>query len=167
MKHTIRPAMTKFGATIALALLAIGTAACSEEAEVAVETAPEAPAGISISDGRLSLPAVGGNPGSVYFTLANDSGKDVMVRAAHMAGASSAIMHQTATWNLKTDMQEILQHQIKAGENAVFEPGGLHVMVTDLEDTLVVGGTTEVTLTFVGGDKISFDAEIRAAGDES
>jgi hypothetical protein len=29
-----------------------------------------------------------------------------------------------------------------------------------------VGAETEVTLTFVGGDKVSFPVEIRAAGDE-
>ncbi len=38
-------------------------------------------------------------------------------------------------------------------------------MAMDLADTLAAGGTTEVTLTFANGDKVSFDAEIVAAGD--
>ena len=36
----------------------------------------------------------------------------------------------------------------------------------DLADTVTAGSTAEVTLTFVGGDKLSFPAEVRAAGDE-
>ena len=46
------------------------------------------------------------------------------------------------------------------------KPGGTHVMAMDLADTLAAGGETEVTVTFVGGDKVSFPAEVRAAGDE-
>ena len=36
-----------------------------------------------------------------------------------------------------------------------FAPGGKHVMVFDLEDTVKAGGTTEMTLTFADGDKLS------------
>lgn len=162
MKH-------KAMAALGLALLAFGPAACGGggEAEVTQDAAPEAPTGISVSDGKLSLPAVSGNPGSVYFSITNASEKDMMIRAAYVSGAVSATLHQTATWNNQTDMQEVFQQPVLAGETLVFEPGGLHVMVTEPGDGLAVGATTEVTLTFVGGDKVSFDATIRAAGDES
>ena len=43
----------------------------------------------------------------------------------------------------------------------------MHVMAMELDDTLAAGGETEVTLTFVGGDKVSFPVEIRAAGDDA
>ena len=39
-------------------------------------------------------------------------------------------------------------------------------MANDLADTVAAGSTADVTLTFVGGDKITFPAEVRAAGDE-
>ena len=39
-------------------------------------------------------------------------------------------------------------------------------MVFDLDPSLEAGGTTEMTLTVVGGKKKSFPVEIRAAGDE-
>jgi hypothetical protein len=39
-------------------------------------------------------------------------------------------------------------------------------MAMDLAETVAAGGEAEVTLTFVGGDKFSFPAEVRAAGDE-
>ncbi len=89
-----------------------------------------------------------------------------MIRAASVAGAGSAVLHQMGTWNNEPSMDEVLQIDVPANGDLKFEPGGLHVMANDLADTVTAGGTAEVTLTFVGGDKISFPAEVRAAGDE-
>lgn len=150
-------------ATLALATIAL--AACGED-PAPVEGAPEAPEGISVSNARLMLPAVSGNPGAVYFDIENASEKDVMIRAAAVEGAGSTVLHQMGTWNLQPSMDEIFTVPLKAGETVNFEPGGLHVMANDLADTITAGGETEVTVTFVGGDKISFPAEVRAAGDE-
>ena len=47
-----------------------------------------------------------------------------------------------------------------------FEPGGTHVMAMNLADTIAAGGQANVTVTFVGGDEVTFPAEVRAAGDE-
>jgi copper(I)-binding protein len=149
----------------ALGVACVGLASCGEKPEQA-ETGPEAPEGISITDARLMLPAVKGNPGAVYFDVKNDSAKSVMIRAVSVAGAGSAMLHQMGTWNNQPSMDEILQIAVPANGDLKFEPGGLHVMANDLADTVTAGGTAEVTLTFVGGDKISFPAEVRAAGDE-
>ena len=148
-------------AALALALAAIGPAACGE-GQQAADPSPEAPAGIEVSNGRLMLPAVAGNPGAVYFDLANKGDQNRVIRAASVAGAGSAMMHVTEP----TGMQETLQIMVKAGETVKFEPGGTHVMAMNLAETVAAGGKAEVTVTFVGGDKVSFPAEVRAAGDE-
>jgi len=154
-------------AGLAALSLAFAAAGCGGEPETPVSTAPDAPEGVTISGGRLMLPAVAGNPGAVYFTIKNAGPDDVMIRAASVAGAASAMMHQTAEWNLQVDMQELMQVAVPKGSEVVFAPGGMHVMAMGLDDALTVGGETEVTLTFVGGDKASFPAEIRAPGDDS
>ena len=146
---------------LALAGTAFGPAGCGEQGAPA-ETGPEAPEGIAVSNGRLMLPAVAGNPAAAYFDLANSGDRDRVIRAASVQGAGSSMMHITT----ETGMQETLQVMSKAGETVKFEPGGLHVMASDLADTVVAGGQAEVTVTFVGGDKVSFPAEVRAAGDE-
>ena len=146
---------------IALAIAALGPTACGEAPEQAV-AGPEAPEGISVTNGRLMLPAVAGNPGAVYFDIANSGTANRMIRAASVAGAGSAMMHTT----VDDAMQETLQVMVQPGETVKFEPGGHHVMAMSLADTVAAGGTAEVTLTFVGGDKVSFPAEVRAAGDE-
>ena len=142
----------------ALGFAATGLAGCGEAPEPA-EAAPEGPEGISVADARLMLPAVAGNPGAVYFEVTNDSEKNRMIRAVSVAGAGSAMMHSA-------DMQEMTQIAVPPGGSATFAPGEQHIMAMDLADTVTAGGEAEVTLTFVGGDKFSFPAEVRAAGDE-
>ena len=115
-------------------------------------------AGIGASDN-------GAGGGASIIDIANTGDKDMMIRAADVQGAGMAMLHETSTWNNQTDMQEVFQQPVAAGETVKFEPGGLHVMASDLDPSLVAGGTTEVTLTFVGGDKVSFPAEVLAAGD--
>ena len=52
------------------------------------------------------------------------------------------------------------------GTKIAFEPGGYHVMAFELAPEVRPGSKVEVTLTVSGGDKYSFEAEVRAAGDE-
>lgn len=146
--------------------LAMGLAACSSEPETPVEAAPEAPEGITVTDGRMNLPAAAGNPGALYFTITNEGTEQQMLRAASVPGAESALFHETAEWNGQVDMQELLQVPVPAGESVVFEPGGKHVMVFGLADGLEAGGEIEVTLSFVRGDKVSFPVRVLAPGDD-
>jgi len=154
--------MTKnIWAALALGLAALGPAACGE-AEAPADANPDAPEGITVSNGRLMLPAVAGNPGAVYFDVANASDNNMVIRAASVTGAGSTMMHATTD----AGMFEILQITIPPGETVKFEPGDYHLMANLLAETVVAGSEAEVTVTFVGGDKVSFPAEVRAAGDE-
>ncbi|OJW59142.1 MAG: hypothetical protein BGO57_10620, partial [Sphingomonadales bacterium 63-6] len=127
--------------------------------------APEAPAGIALANGVLVLPAVKGNPGAVYFDIANKSEGDAKIVAVHVDGAGSAMMHQTMTVDGINSMKDISEFVVPKGGSAGFKPGGNHIMAMELDDTLQPGSFTDVTLTFANGDKATFSAEIRAAGD--
>jgi copper(I)-binding protein len=146
---------------VALGIAALVPAACSEAPEQAA-AATAGPEGVAVSDARLMLPAVSGNPGAVYFDIANSGAEGHMIRAASVTGAGSAVMHTTADGN----MQETLQIMVPPGGSVKFEPGGAHIMAMNLADTVKPGDKAEVTLTFVGGSKMSFEADVRAAGDE-
>ena len=52
------------------------------------------------------------------------------------------------------------------GGSAKFEPGEHHVMAMKLADSVTAGSQADVTVTFVGGNKVTFPAEVRAAGDD-
>jgi copper(I)-binding protein len=142
----------------ALGLATLGPVACSEAPEQA-ETGPAATDGITVSNGRLLLPAVAGNPGAVYFDVDNRASENRVIRAVEIEGAGSAEMHTK-------DMQLVLQISVPQGGSTQFAPGGQHVMAMDLADTVTAGSQANVTLTFVGGSKVTFPAEVRAAGDE-
>lgn len=152
----------------ALALSACG----SEPADVAGDetvveqsaTGPDAPVGITVVDGRMTLPAVSGNPGAVYFTITNDGSGDLALAAASVADAEMAMLHQTLASNGETRMEHVDAVAVRAGETVEFAPGGLHVMAMEPSEDLSIGGTTEVTLTFTNGDKVSFPAEIVGPG---
>lgn len=148
-------------AALALTVGTIGLAGCGEQPSEA-EAKPVGPAGISAANGRIMLSAVSGNPAAAYFDVTNSGNHDWMIRAASVQGAQGATMHVTQDGA----MQETLQVMVKGGETVKFEPGGLHVMVDGLPDTAKAGTKADVTLTFVGGDKVTFPAEIRAADDE-
>jgi periplasmic copper chaperone A len=165
MKKAVLAAMAATVMILAVAAILV-LAACSSEPATPVDTAPEAPAGISVTEGRFNLPAVAGNPGAVYFTIKNDGSEAQMMRAAHVQGAESAMFHETSEWNLQVDMQEVTQVNVPAGEEVVFAPGGRHVMATGVDPALQPGGQVEVTITFVRGDKVSFPARVLAAGDD-
>jgi len=170
---------------LGLAIAALGPASCSDAPEEAAPTPqastraaaepqagqaqpwsdPDAPAGIEVSEGRLMLPAVSGNPGAVYFTIRNMSDADQEIRSAWVAGAATAMLHETQTQGGTARMRHATQVPLPTGETVRFAPGGLHIMAMDIGETLEVGGQTEVTLTFASGDKVSFPAEVRAPGD--
>ena len=158
-----------FLASVTLALAGIGLAACgqdsSEPTEPAAEVSPDALPGIAVTGGRLVLPAVKGNPGAVYFEAANNGEKDTAIVGAFVDGAKEAMLHASVEKDGVMSMNHMDQVPLAKGGTVSFAPGGNHVMVFELADTLAVGGTTEVTLTFANGDKASFNAEILGPGE--
>jgi len=149
-------------APVALVLGTLPLAGCDSEPQQPAASQQHA---ISVTDGRLVLPPVKGNPGAVYFTVHNNSADPAMIHGASVKGAKSAMIHTVTVFDNKADMQEMPQVVVPAHGQLVFEPGKMHIMAMDLDDTLKKGGTTQVTLHFPGGDKVEFPARILAAGD--
>jgi copper(I)-binding protein len=153
-----------FWPALGLAVAALAPAACNN-GEDAEQSTPAAKRSVSISDGRMFLAPVPGNPAAVYFTLANESDTDRTVTQAEVQGAQTASLHHTMTSGEISQMHELPGLAVPAGETVTLTPGGMHVMAEGLEPSLAPGGTTQVTLTFSDGETVSFPAEIRAAGD--
>ena len=155
--------MKKFGLILAgVALLS----ACGEEQ--AAEPAPVEGVvpGMTVENGRVVLAPVAGNPAAVYFDLSYEGERSLSLYDADVAGAADAMIHQTVVEPGQNRMVESVPIPLRTGDKVEFKPGDYHVMAFGLPDTLAAGDTVEVTLTVSGGDKYSFDAEVRAAGDE-
>ncbi len=152
---------------LSLALLAsLPLVACGGEAE-----APEAPPegtvpGIEISDARLVLPPVSGNPAAVYFDIAYSGDRGISITGAEVEGAGRTEMHDMMEYDFEMTMAQANDVALANGTEVSFEPGALHVMAFDLDEGLAAGDTTEVTLKISGGGRHKFDADVRAAGEE-
>lgn len=168
--------MNRFSRLLASALplaLASALGACgsngpekapSGEGAASTAAAPETRPGLSLAGGRLVLPAVRGNPGAAYFTLANGSDKPVTIAAVDVAGAGMAMLHETRQVAGHSEMGELADPTAKPGGTLAFAPGGKHVMVMDLPEGLKPGATVELTLTFADGDKLSAPLAIEGPG---
>lgn len=151
---------------VALALTGCGqnadspTAAASESANATPENAP----GITLADAMIRLPAVPGSPGAADFTVAQGSGPARKIAGVYVEGAERAEMHETVTANGISSMRPVKDVALEAGKTTAFKPGGLHVMLFNLDDALKAGGTTEITITLDNGDKVSVPARIETIG---
>ena len=144
----------KFNRLARLGGLAIGIAAlaaCQQETAPAEPSNPDAKPGLSVDGGKLVLPAVKGNPGAAYFALSNSGDKAAELAAVYVEGAARSEMHETSGGK----MAKIEKIEVQPGETIKFERGGKHVMAFELNDSIQAGGTTEMTLIFADGDKLS------------
>jgi len=155
-------------ATAAALGLAGSLGACAQESE----TTAAAPAeegtipGMTISNARLVLAPVAGNPAAVYFDLAYEGEKGLTIRKADVTQAGSAMLHQYGEYDFKVQMMEALPIPLTKGTRVEFKPGDLHVMAMEPDESLAPGDTVEVMLTVSGGMTHTFEAPVRAAGEE-
>lgn len=142
-----------------LAVTALG--ACKQETPAAPTVTTETEPGVTLSDGQLRLPAVKGNPGAAYFTVANTAASGtISISAIAIAGAAKAEMHETKDGA----MRMVDRVDVEAGSTVKFAPGGLHVMAFDLDHTLTAGGASILTATFADGSTAAVPLKLVAAG---
>lgn len=157
---------TLFAAVLAGAALSL--AACGEapSAQGESEQADTIP-GMTISNARMVLAPVSGNPAAVYFDLAYDGDRGVALKStAEVKGAKSAMFHDYGEYNRQVQMLEMLNVPLKKGDKLEFKPGSKHLMAMEPDASLKAGGKTEATISVSGGRQHTFPVEIRAAGDE-
>lgn len=144
-----------------LAPLALGLslAACRQTGSPAEQESP-GKAELTVTGGRLVLPAVSGNPGAAYFTLANGTKDPASLAAVTVAGATKAEMHETSG----SEMTPITTLNLGPGATVAFEPGGKHVMLFGVSKSLKAGDTAKITLTFSGGKEAVGELKVETVG---
>jgi copper(I)-binding protein len=150
-----------------MAAAMLGLSACGGEAEspAAEAVAGQVP-GMTITNPRLVLAPVAGNPAAVYFDLDYQGEQGLTIRKAEVEGAGMAMMHEYGEWDGKVQMMEALPIALTKGTKVEFKPGALHVMAMEPPATWAPGDKVKVTLTMSGGTTQVFEAEVRAAGEE-
>lgn len=158
-------------AILGLSAFTLSLAACGQKAEdpgaeasSSAAAGPESAPGVVVTDATVRLPAVPGTPGAAYFTVSQGSGAPRKIASVYVEGAERAEMHETVTKNGVSSMQQVKDLALESGKSVEFKPGGLHVMLFDVADTLKAGSDTELTITLDNGDKVSVPAKVQTLG---
>ena len=161
--NSIRPAALALAAAGLLPLLP----ACSPAGESAdPPQVAQSAARLTVTNARVVLPPVAGNPAAVYLDLAYAGAPGVSLTEVELAGAGMTMIHDYAEEAGKMRMVMTDAVPLAEGTPVSFAPGGLHVMALDPTAVLTPGGTAKLTLTLSDGTVTSLDVPVRAAGDE-
>jgi len=106
-----------------------------------------------------SLP--GKLPAGGYFTVQNNTGRDVAITGASSDGCGMLMMHQSSNKGGLSGMAMVEQVKVPVGGVVRFTPGGLHLMCD--APKMKIGTKVPVTLHLAGGSSVSVAFEVRGA----
>ena len=100
-------------------------------------------------------------PGVAYMTLRNTGAEPVGVTGLRTDLAMMPMIHATTTdAQGVTRMSHMEEVEIAPGETVALEPGGLHVMLMDLQRPMVEGERYTMSLIFADGAEVSVEVPI-------
>jgi copper(I)-binding protein len=101
-----------------------------------------------------------GNSG-VFFTISNPTSHADRLLSAESDIANAVELHKTTMTDGIMQMTPQEYVEIPAGEQVIFQPGDLHVMLIGLHDQLNVGDSFELTLSFEIAGQITLTATVQ------
>ena len=121
--------------------------------------------GLVISDAWLREVTVPGLATAGYLVIHNDGDTDDAVVGASSPAAGVVEIHETTTdEDGAMAMHPVAEVPVPAHGEAVFEPGGYHVMFVDPIEPLAVGDTVELTLDFAQAPSQTIVLPVQAGG---
>ena len=149
--------INKLSALLTAAVLVFAVSGCSAE-QLEISDSWVRSSDMSVSGGMTGMFMEITNPTSGEITLIGGSSDSGMVE-----------IHETVMGADGMQMQEINGGiEIPAGGTVVLQPGGLHVMIMNLNSDVVAGDAVSVELEFDGHPNVSVTATAKPseAGDE-
>jgi copper(I)-binding protein len=98
--------------------------------------------------------------GVAYFTLANDGETEDALIAASTPAAARVEFHQTTLADGMARMRPLAQISVSPGQTVKVEPGGIHLMLVQLSQSLVAGQQVPLTLEFRNAGKVEIQLRI-------
>jgi periplasmic copper chaperone A len=127
-------------------------------AVVGLVTACQGPGGIAVTHARVGVPA--GPNAALYFTASNEGGETDVLTGASSDVAGAVEIHETTQADDGTmGMRPVTGLDLPAGETLTLEPGGLHMMLIDVEP-LEEGDNIVVTLHWQSAGDVEVEADI-------
>lgn len=103
-------------------------------------------------------------PGAVFMSIENRGDITDYLTAIRCAGTQTAELHETKVERNMAHMHSVRSVEIAPGERVELIPGGKHVMLGGLTNTLKKGHTVRCTLTFQRAGTTDVVVQILTAG---
>jgi copper(I)-binding protein len=153
-----------------LLLLALWTASCNDprvHQETAAADSPCAAAGetgVVVTDAWVRAAPSGQGATAAYFTLCNAGESATDLIGVDTQAADVIELHETTRDESGVaSMAAITSAALPPKEPVSFAPGGKHVMLIGVKETLADGGSVDLTLHFSDGSQVDVQAPVRAA----
>lgn len=114
---------------------------------------------LEISDAFVRA-APAGDVSALYFTVKNVGDTDDALVGASVKIAGATELHETVTEGSQSMMRPVERIDVPAGGEAVLEPGGHHVMLTDLKEELREGERIEAVLEFEHAGSVTLEVPV-------
>jgi len=102
--------------------------------------------------------------GAVYLTISNTGTAPDRLLSASASVSDRAELHTHIHEGGMMKMRKVDAVELPAGEDKMFQPGGLHIMLMGLNTPLVEGQTFSLTLRFEQAGETSVEVPIAEAG---
>jgi periplasmic copper chaperone A len=113
----------------------------------------------------VRLPPPGLPVTAAYMALANNGGTDLAVTGAESPVAGVTELHEHVRDEAGVmRMRQVASMPLPAGGALTLEPGGLHLMLIDLNRALLEGEHLPLTLHLADGRSLEVSAEVRRGG---
>lgn len=100
--------------------------------------------------------------GAVYLTLENKTGQTYVLNYVHSPIASKVEVHRNIYEDGMMQMRHIQHLTLDPKTKLVFEPGGYHLMVFDVDKPLKENDQFELNMEFEGGHYLMTQVDVRS-----
>jgi copper(I)-binding protein len=117
---------------------------------------------ITVSDPWVRASPSMARAGAAYMVLANHTNQDDRLLSAVCDAAATVELHESREEGGMMSMMPVQAITVPANGQAELKPGGLHIMLIDLNRELVEGESVTLTLNFERAGAVTVSAPIRA-----
>ncbi len=122
---------------------------------------------IEITEGWVRGTPPGTTITAMYMNVENKGEQEDVLSSVSSKISKSAEIHQTSVDDKGVAKMEMVESvAIPAGEAVQFKPGGMHIMLIDLEEPLKSGDEVEIELVFEKAGNIKVQAEVVGVGEK-
>ncbi len=106
---------------------------------------------VQVENAWIPQPPPGTDVAAAYFTVRNTGRAPAVLVGVDCPLAAAAMLHESTVVAGESRMRPVDRLTVPAGRSVTLKPGGLHVMLHEVERPLAVGQRVPLVLHFAGG----------------